>query len=50
MHLQPNLLYNVLRILQLFEVGLMQITMQCVRPALSAKTKLQIKCLYTAQE
>ena len=50
MHLQPNLLYNALRILQLFEVGLMQITMQRVRPALSAKTKLQIKWLYTAQE
>lgn len=43
MHLQPNLLYNALHILQLFEVGLMQITMQRVRPALSAKTKLQIK-------
>ena len=50
MHLQPNSLHNVLRILQLFEVGLMQITMQRVRPALSAKTKLQIKWLYTAQE
>ena len=50
MHLQPNLLYNALHILQLFEVGLMQITMQRVRPALSAKTKLQIKWLYTTQE
>ena len=43
MHLQPNSLHNALRILQLFEVGLMQITMQRVRPALSAKLKLQIK-------
>ena len=47
MHLQPNSLYCAacwaLCILQLFEVGLMRITMQRVRPALSAKTKLQIK-------
>ena len=48
MHLQPNSLYCAagwaLCILQLlFEVGLIQITMQYVRPALSAKTKLQIK-------
>ena len=43
MHLQSNSLYNALRILQLFEVGLMPITMQHVRPALSAKLKLQIK-------